>query len=409
MCNGMWNGGALQVRLEGQLERFRDEVREFVRSEVPSDVAERTRRLSFFEHWPDKIRWNRILGRKGWSMPQWPVEYGGCGWSPMENHIFEEECFAADAPRVPFMGRYLLGPLLYTFGTEAQKKRFLPPILTGDETWAQGFSEPNAGSDLAALHTRAEMQGDRYIVNGQKIWTTDAHVANWGFFLVRTDPLSERSHGLSFLLIDLKSPGVTVRGISTIDGRHHINEIFLQDVEVPQENIVGEPGMGWRYAHSLLGNERTTSAEVYWSKREVAKTRDLLAAEALRLGDAYDSTRARLGLLEIDLLALEYSVLRLLSGEVSNFNDDAVGSSLKVRGARLQQQITELQMDIVGPRSLRRFSEEEVLSHQEAVAALWPNRVPGKSSNALLLCGASIYGGSEEIQKNIIAKRGFGL
>jgi alkylation response protein AidB-like acyl-CoA dehydrogenase len=342
-------------------------------------------------------------------MPQWPVEFGGCGWTPLQNHIFEEECFASDAPRVPFMGRYLVGPVIFTFGNEAQKARFLPPILSGEETWAQGFSEPNAGSDLTSLKTRAELQGDNYVVNGQKIWTTDAHVADWGFFLVRTDVRAERSRGLSFLLIDLRSPGVTIRPIKTIDARQHINEIFLEDVAVPAGNLVGEEGKGWSYAAFLLGHERTTSAEIYWSKRELTKTRELLHLEGRVGGATPDRLQDRLGRLEMDALALEYSVLRMFSGEQSAFNANAIGSSLKVRGARLQQRITELQLDIIGMYGMRLFAEEEILSLDDHRSVLWPNHILGKCSNALLLCGASIYGGSEEIQKNIIAKQGFGL
>jgi alkylation response protein AidB-like acyl-CoA dehydrogenase len=307
------------------------------------------------------------------------------------------------------MGRYLVGPIIYTFGNDAQKKRFLPPIISGQEAWAQGFSEPEAGSDLTSLKTRGDILGENIVVNGQKIWTTDAHVANWGFFLVRTDPNSKRSRGLSFLLIDLLSPGVVVRPIRTIDGRHHINQIFLDNVKVPIGNLVGEAGRGWSYATELLSRERTTSAEIYWSKQELVKTRQLIQVEAHRLGSTLASVQSRHARLEMAALALEYSVLRMLCGEIPEFNIDAVASSLKVRGARLQQRITELQMDIIGMRSLRLFDEKETLAHDERLSPLWPNRIPGKSSNALLLCGASIYGGSEEIQKNIIAKRGFGL
>ncbi|WP_340317983.1 acyl-CoA dehydrogenase family protein [Rhizorhabdus argentea] len=391
-----------------ELEDFRSEVRSFIRENLDPAIAERTRRISFFENWDDKVSWNKTLHQRGWSMPHWPVEYGGCGWSALQIHIFEQECFAADAPRVPFMGRYLVGPVIYTFGSDWQKERFLPRILAGEETWAQGFSEPNAGSDLTSLRTRAELIDGEFVVNGQKMWTTDGHVADWGFFLVRTDPTQTRGRGLSFILIDLRSPGVTIRPIRTIDGRQHVNEIFLEDVRVPEQNLVGEAGRGWDYANFLLGNERTTSAEIYWSKRELAKARHLLQSRAARAFNL-DAVRTRLARAEMDALALEFSVLRELCGGDGVSEETAVASSLKVRGARLQQRISELQMDIIGIRALRMFDEEDILAHDETRAPLWPNIVVGKTSNALLLCGASIYGGSEEIQKNIIAKRGFGL
>ena len=399
-------------RFGDELELFRSDVRAFIRSNLSPDIAARTRRLSFFENWSDKVSWNRTLHAHGWSMPQWPAEFGGCGWSALQNHIFEEECFAADAPRVPFMGRYLVGPVIYTFGSEWQKERFLPPILEGSETWAQGFSEPNAGSDLASLKMRADLDGDNYVINGQKIWTTDAHEADWGFLLVRTDSGTERSRGLSFILADLRSPGVSIRPIRTIDGRRHVNEMFFEDVVVPARNLVGEPGKGWEYANFLLAHERTTSAEIYWSKRELTKARDLLRSPLVQNSCNADGWRTRLIRLEMDALALEYSVLRILmagGGDHDDFDRNATASSLKVRGARLQQRLSELQMEMIGIRGLRAFGEGEIYAHDERASPMWPNDLVGKTSSALLLCGASIYGGSEEIQKNIIAKRGFGL
>lgn len=392
-----------------ELEDFRTSVRAFIAQNLDPKIAERTRRISFFENWEDKVSWNKTLYSQGWSMPAWPVEYGGCGWSALQIHIFEEECFAADAPRVPFMGRYLVGPVIYSFGSEWQKERFLPPILAGTETWAQGFSEPNSGSDLTSLRTRADLDGDEYIVNGQKIWTTDGHVADWGFFLVRTDTTQVRSRGLSFILIDLRSPGVTIRPIRTIDGRQHVNEVFLDNVRVPVRNLVGEPGKGWQYANFLLAHERTTSAEIYWSKRELIKARDLLRLRDSRCALGDQAFRNRLAQLEMVALALEFSVLRELCGGDGVSDQVAVASSLKVRGARLQQWVSELQMDIIGIRAIRKFNEDEICMHDETASPLWPNAIVGKTSSALLLCGASIYGGSEEIQKNIIAKKLLGL
>ena len=330
----------------------------------------------------------------------------------MQQHIFEEECHLAYAPDLSWQGLRLLAPVLYTFGTEAQKSRFLPPILSGDVFWAQGFSEPNAGSDLVSLKTRAVRDGDHYIVNGQKTWSSEGHYADWGFFLVRTDPTEKPQRGISFLLIDLRSPGVTVRPITMINGAHYVNEIFLDNVVVPVENRVGDEGKGWSCTKFLLEHERASSAFIYFSKRELQRAKEIARAEVLHgrpLLERPEFAR-RMGALEMDILALEWSVLRLLANEKNPYDATAVASALKVRGSEIQQRVTELQTDLLSERALRDIRVEDASSVTGTVAdPLWPHYVPGRMSTTMHTRAVTIYGGSKEIQKNIIAKLAFGL
>ena len=355
----------------------------------------------------DLQRWNRILFDKGWAAPHWPVEYGGTGWSPLRQHIFEEECHLAYAPDVSWQGLRLLGPVLYSYGSEQLKKQHIPSILAGEVLWAQGFSEPNAGSDLVSLKTRAVRDGDHYIVNGQKTWSSEGHYADWGFFLVRTDPETKPQKGISFLLIDLRSPGVTVRPIIMINGAHYVNEIFLEDVKVPVTNLVGQEGQGWSYTKFLLEHERTSSAFIYFSKRELQRAKQIAQRERcngvplVRLPEFAH----RIASIEMDLLALEWSVLRMLANEKTEYDQQAIASTLKIRGSEIQQRVTELQTDLLGARALRDIRVEDRL----AESALWPGYVPGRISTTLHTRAVTIYGGAKEVQKNIIAKLAFGL
>jgi alkylation response protein AidB-like acyl-CoA dehydrogenase len=392
-------------------EAFRLEVRAFFREHLPRDLA---RRFHIGAHPPlrsDVRQFQALLHSRGWGAPHWPEEWGGTDWSPLRKHLFMEELYNADGLDYGWQGLHMVAPVLIAFGSEAQKRRYLPPMISGDEFWAQGFSEPGAGSDLANLRTQAVLDGDEWIVNGQKIWTSDAAMSEWGFFLVRTDATVKPQRGISFLLIKLDTPGITIRPIVSIEGGTGLNEVFLENVRVPRDSLVGEAGMGWTYAKYLLEKERTTSAFLYSNKRELEKARAIAQRETVG-GVPLIATpvfAARLARAEVDVLALEYSVLRVLSNEKNRQNLDAVVSALKLRGSALQQRVTELQVDALGLRSLRQWShdEGEVIDGDEAVR--WPTQVPGRTAQALISRASTIYGGSQEIQKNIVAKLAFGL
>jgi alkylation response protein AidB-like acyl-CoA dehydrogenase len=304
-----------------------------------------------------------------------------------------------------------IGPVIIKYGTPKQKAFYLPRILSFEDYWAQGFSEPGAGSDLASLRTRAIRDGDHYVINGSKIWTTHAHFSNRLFALVRTSDTGRKQEGISFLLMDLDTPGITIRPIVSIEGGTGLNEVFLEDVRVPRDSLVGEAGMGWTYAKYLLEKERTTSAFLYSNKRELEKARAIAQRETVG-GVPLIATpefAARLARVEVDVLALEYSVLRVLSNERNRQNLEAVVSALKLRGSALQQRVTELQLDALGLRSLRQWARDEGEAIEGDEAARWPTHVPGRTAQALISRASTIYGGSQEIQKNIIAKLAFGL
>lgn len=397
----------------GETERaFRAEVREFLQAHLPADI--RHRHSLGFHPLPkeDLLRWNRILYEKGWAAPHWPREYGGTGWSPIERHIFEEECREAGAPDLSWQGLRLAGPVIYTFGNDEQKQRFLPAILRGDYLLAQGFSEPNAGSDLASLKTTAVRDGDHYVVNGQKAWSSEGHYADWGFFLVRTDTSVKPQRGISFLMIDLRGPGVAVRPVKLFNGMHYVNEIFLENVRVPLSNRVGEEGAGWRYAKFLLDNERTSSAFIHFSRHWLERAKAL--ARARRVGGRplieTPAFARRLAAVEIELQALEYSVLRLLCEERTPWDATAVASALKIRGSEIQQRVTELAFDALGPQSLRSIEGfDDPLAAAAAQNRSWPGDVAGVGSTMLQTRAVTIYGGAREVQKNIIARLAFAL
>lgn len=387
------------------IEAFRAEVRAFLAAELPRDMAERTR-LGHFPMRADERAWTAILARKGWSVPNWPVEYGGTGWTPLQRHVFEEELLGAYAPTPNFQGLTLAGPLICQFGTAEQKAKYLPGIRDGSTTWCQGFSEPNAGSDLAALKTRAVRDGDDYIVNGQKLWTSDAHDAAMMFCLVRTSSEGKRQQGITMLLIDMDTPGLTVRPIRSIDGEHHLNECFLENVRVPVSRLVGEEGKGWDYAKWILVGERTSNAQVPRSKRELARLKDL----ALRQNSGGRALAddplflAKLADIEIDLIALETAVVHELEDENSEINARAtvsnpvVPSMLKTRGTQIQQRIGELGVEALGLYGLRAFDGHT------ADDDVTPPFVQGVTASHLFLRAATIYAGSTEVSKNMIAQ-----
>ncbi len=389
---------------------FREEVRAFFRDHLP---AETRRKLIDGEHIDrdDLVQWTRTLNEKGWAVAHWPEEYGGTGWDPMRQYIFLEELQKFPAPQPLAFGVNMVGPVIYTFGSEAQKKHFLPRIANLDDWWCQGFSEPGAGSDLASLKTRAVRKGNHYIVNGQKTWTTLAQYADWIFCLVRTDPEAKKQEGISFLLIDMKTPGIEVRPIVTMDGGREINEVFLTDVKVPVENLVGEENRGWDYAKFLLGNERVNIARVGMSKQRIARIRELAAQEFSGGRPILEDPRfrERLASVEIDLKALELTQLRVVAADAKRGNTgkpDPASSYLKIKGSEIQQATTRLLMEVMGPHAMPYQHEVEEGSNEPPIEPAYAGSAAPTYFNVRKV---SIYGGSNEIQKNIIAKAVLGL
>ena len=333
----------MELILSPEEEKFRDEVREFVSKEVSEEIRRKTM-TGFRLNKEDHESWQRKLHSKGWMAPGWPAEYGGTGWTPMQKHIFEEECAAAGAPPVIAFGVTMVAPVIMAFGNQEQKDYYLPRILRSDDWWCQGYSEPGSGSDLASLRTKAVLKGDHYIVNGQKTWTTMAQHANLMFCLVRTSDEGKRQEGISFLLIDMEQPGVTVQPIKTIDGSVEINNVFLEDVKVPVANRVGEENKGWTYAKYLLGHERTSIAAVGRSKAQLKRLKTIASVEEHDGKPLINDPtfKEKIADIEISLLALESLVLRVLSDESAGKGPGPEASFLKIRGTEVQQGITEL-------------------------------------------------------------------
>jgi alkylation response protein AidB-like acyl-CoA dehydrogenase len=377
---------------------FRHEIRQWVAENLPKDISHKVHNALHLSK-DDMQRWAKILGKKGWLGYGWPREFGGPGWNAIQRHLFEEECALAGAPRIIPFGPVMVAPVIMAFGSPEQHRRFLPGIMSGEVWWCQGYSEPGSGSDLASLKTRAERKGDKYIVNGQKTWTTLAQHADWIFCLVRTSTEGKPQTGISFLLIDMKSPGVTVRPIIMLDGEHEVNEVFFDNVEVPAENLIGEENKGWTYAKYLLAHERTNIADVNRAKRELERLKRIAKAEGV-----YDDQRLRdqIALLEVDIVALEMMVLRVLSAEQGGKKQLDVAGLLKIRGSEIQQRYTELMMLAGGAYSLPFI--------QEALDAGWQGEYVGAAHLAPLagtyfnVRKTTIYGGSNEVQRNIVAQ-----
>jgi pimeloyl-CoA dehydrogenase large subunit len=389
---------------------FRDEVRAFLKENLPEDVRQRLGNGEYGNK-DDLVSWSRILNDKGWAVPHWPVEHGGTGWDPMRQYIFLEETQKWPAPQPLAFGVNMVGPVIYTFGNEEQKAKYLPRIANLDDWWCQGFSEPGAGSDLASLETRAVRDGDHYIVNGQKTWTTLAQYADWIFCLVRTDTQAKKQEGISFLLIDMKSPGIEVRPIVTIDGGREVNEVFLTDVRVPVENLVGQENKGWDYAKFLLGNERTNIARVGMSKQRIARIRELAALEMSGGRPLIEDQRflEKLTAVEIELKALELTQLRVVAADAKRGNTgrpDPASSILKIKGSQIQQATTQLLMQVMGPHALPYHADEMDGSNEPPIE---PDYAAHAAPGYFNYRKVSIYGGSNEIQKNIIAKAVLGL
>lgn len=387
---------------------FRDEVRAFVRENLPDPIKRKVDGgLKLVKE--DHITWQKILFGKGWMAPHWPAEWGGTDWSPLQCYLFEEEMTLNSGPRIIPFGVSMVGPVIIEFGTQAQKERFLPPILSSNEWWCQGFSETEAGSDLASLKTRADPDGDHYIVNGAKTWTTLAQYADWIFCLVRTDSSGRRQEGISFLLIDLGSDGISVSPIQTLDGGNEINEVAFQDVRVPKENLVGKEGQGWSIAKFLLGYERTGIAGVARSKKQLARLKEIAALETAGGGPLLEDPRFRdkIAAIEIELMALEFTNLRIVSAENAGQAPGPEASILKLKGTEIQQAVTELLLEAVGynafpyvPEALTEGWNEDPIGPDYAMT-IAPHYFNWRK--------ASIYAGSNEIQKNIIAKMILGL
>ncbi|MNQ52224.1 Acyl-CoA dehydrogenase [compost metagenome] len=382
---------------------FRQEVRAFLKEKLPAELAQRGihgKSISKADH----VAWMRTLNEKGWLAASWPVEYGGTGWSVVQKHIFDEEYSRSGAPRIVPFGINMVGPVIIKFGTPEQKAHFLPRILACEDWWCQGYSEPGAGSDLASLKTRAIREGDYYVVNGQKTWTSTGHYADWMFCLVRTDADAQQQRGISFLLIDMKTPGITVRPIITLDGGHHVNEVFLDNVLVPVHNLVGREHEGWTCAKYLLTHERTTIAGIGMAKAMLARLKQTASTE-LRNGKPLIEDvhfRAQIAEVEMQLMGIDMSNLRILAAALEGGVPGVESSILKIKGTEIRQAITYLQTKAVGNYAVPFLKDE--LGYDPIETLLHSDHSATSTCQYLEMRKASVYGGSNEIQKNIIAK-----
>lgn len=383
----------MHLNFSPEEEAFRAEVRAFLAAELPADLREKVRSGRRLEK-DDISGWQQILYRRGWGAGMWPSRFGGADWNVFQQHIFDEECATAGAPpQLPFAVR-MVAPVLMTFGSVAQQEYFLPRIISGEHWWCQGYSEPGAGSDLASLRTAAVRDGTEYVVNGQKTWNTLGQYADWIFCLVRTQTEGRPQEGISFLLIDMKSPGIAVRPIITLDGEHEINDIFFDNVRVPLANRVGEENKGWTYAKFLLGHERTNTAGIGNCKRNLARLKQMAQSADVGGRSLWEDSRFRdrIARVELELLALEITNLRMLSAMAGGGRAPGPEvSALKIKGSEIIEELTELQMLVLGPAALAHRPDSSVT---------------GQYFNQRK---TTIYAGSTEIQKNIIAKMVLGL
>ncbi|KRE29495.1 acyl-CoA dehydrogenase [Mycobacterium sp. Soil538] len=386
----------MQLALTPEEAAFRDELRTFYTTEIPAEIRERSRAGTEISK-DDIVTTHKILNDHGLAVPSWPVEWGGKDWTPTQHQIWLDEMQLACVPEPLNFNAKMVGPVIAEFGSQAVKERFLPPTASLDIWWCQGFSEPEAGSDLASLRTTALRDGDSYVVNGQKTWTTLGQYADWIFCLVRTDPNAPKKQaGISFLLIDLDTPGITMRPIKLVDGSVEVNEVFFEDVRVPAENLVGEENQGWSYAKFLLGNERTGIAQVGRTKVRLAEVKERAKANGLLEDPLF---AARLAEAENDVLALELTQMRVTSGSKGGKPNPA-SSVLKLRGSQLQQLATELMMEVAGPDILPFPNGAEIAS---------PEWAQHSAPRYLNYRKTSIYGGSNEVQRTIISSTILGL
>ncbi|MEP1330332.1 acyl-CoA dehydrogenase family protein [Pseudophaeobacter sp.] len=383
-------------------QAFRAEVQQFLAEKLPAEMSEAIRvgrELGKDGH----DQWHAILNAQGWLAPNWPKEFGGCEWNAVQRHIFEEECCRAHAPRIVPFGLSMLAPVLQKFGSKEQQDHYLPRILSGQDWWCQGYSEPGAGSDLASLKTRAVREGDHYVVNGQKTWTTLGQYANWIFCLVRTDPEAKQQSGISFLLIDMATPGIEVRPITLLDGTHEVNEVWFTDVKVPVENLVGEENMGWTYAKYLLTHERTNIAGVGFSRAGLEAVKRMARSQMHRGRPLIDNPHfaARMARAEIDLMAMSTTNLRIISRAAAGQAPGVESSMLKVKGTEIRQEINDLARRAAGAYAMPFASEALEGGNEPEIGPEGSAAVAAQYFNNRKL---SIFGGSNEIQKNIIAK-----
>lgn len=384
---------------------FRDEVRAFLKDALPDDLRQK---MINREHLgkEDIVRWQRILNARGWAVTHWPVEHGGQAWTPAQRYIFQEEMALAHAPEGSPFNVNMIGPVLCKFGTDVQKEKFLAATANIDIWWCQGFSEPGAGSDLASLKTTAVRDGDHYVLNGQKIWTTQAQHADWMFGLFRTDNSGKKQQGITFLLLDMRTPGITVRPIETIDGEHDANEVFFDEVRVPVENLVGEEGKGWDVAKHLLGSERSGIARIGLSKERLLQLRALekrLSEDGVLTEEEQQRLAHKLAEVEVELRALELTQLRVVAADAHGGGANAAASILKVKGTEMQQRMTELVTELAGPAGLAMPLHDHGGNDP---AGRWINAA---APFYFTMRKVSIFGGSNEVQKNIIAKTMLGL
>ena len=391
----------MQLNFTPEQEAFRLEVRAFVKANLPADIRRKVELGLRLEH-ADYVTWFRILQARGWLTPGWPVQHGGPGWDHVQRYIFDEEALLGGAPRIIASGIQMLAPVLLAFGTEAQKQQYLPDILSSNTWWAQGFSEPGAGSDLAAVRTTAvlEPDGQHFVVNGHKVWTSYAHWCSMMFALVKTDPNAAKpQEGISFLLIDMKTPGLTVRPIRMLEGGNDLNECYLDNVRVPVENLVGELHKGWSYGKYLLGHERTGIAGIGSCKQQLARAHALAKQQGLSEDVLLQN---KLMQFEVELMALEFTALRLLSAHQQSKTPGVEASMLKVRGTELRQAIFETLVDIAGPDAVPFSAEAQFLENLDSAAQ--NDSLVTLAANCLDSRKLTIYGGTNEVQRNLIAK-----
>ncbi len=389
----------MDLKYPERAARFADEVRAFVRKELPPAIRDKVQRRQKVT--PDELKlWQRKLCERGWACPGWPKEYGGPGFDPLERMIFDNVTNEEGAPTVVPFGEVMFAPVLFAVGSAEQKAQILPKIRTLDYWFCQGFSEPGSGSDLASLRTRAVRDGDEWVINGQKMWTSGAHNANMIFMLVRTDPDVKAQEGISMMVFPMSAPGITVRPILTMDGEHHTNETFFDNVRVPENALIGEVNKGWTYAKLLLGHERSLIARVGQSKRELRRLKALASDQNVSAGSlmSHAPFRDRVAAVEIELLALEITALRTIA---KGGSPGVEANVLKVKGSEIQQRLTELFMDAAGPYGLPFDPERGLHDGNEPIGF---DEAASLGPNYLMTRVVTIYGGSNEIQRNILSK-----
>src|SRR6185437_3514566 len=387
---------------------FREDARRFFRKEFPAAIREKVEAGHPLSK-EEVVASQRALNARGWAVPNWPREWGGQDWSPVQFYMYQDEMQQANVPGPLAFNASMVGPVIAQFGSDEQKKRFLPRAANLDDWWCQGFSEPGSGSDLASLRTKAERKGEKFVINGQKTWTTLAQHADWIFCLCRTDPAAKKQEGISFIVFPMTSKGITVRPIQTIHGGHEVNEVFFDDVEVPVENLIGQENKGWDYAKFLLGNERTGIARVGVSKAKIQRIKEIAALE--RVGDRPliedEKFREKLAAVEVELKALEMTQLRVVAAErgQAKGKPNPASSILKLKGSVIQQQLTELAIEVVGPFAMP-YQPVEAGQNEPVIG---PDYATEAAPDYFNYRKVSIYGGSNEIQRNIVAKAILGL